>query len=81
MKTYILIQANPGVDLNALARDVERVSGVERVEIVTGPYDLIAGGRLEDPRALRLAISERDGVLRTAAALVAGARDRASAAI
>ena len=80
MKTYILIQAVPGVDLRALAREVDRLPGVERVEVVTGPYDLIAEGRSEDPRTQRLAISELEGVLRTAAALVADARDREPAA-
>jgi DNA-binding Lrp family transcriptional regulator len=80
VQTYILIQAVPGVDLRALARQVDRLPGVERVQVVTGPYDLIAEGRSEDPRALRLAISKLEGVLRTAAALVAGAWDREPAA-
>ena len=80
VKTYILIQAVPGVDLRALAREVGRLPGVERVEVVTGPYDLIAEGHSEDPRAQRHAISELERVLRTAAALVAGARDREPAA-
>jgi Lrp/AsnC ligand binding domain len=62
VQTYILIQAVPGVDLRALARQVDRLPGVERVQVVTGPYDLIAEGRSEDPRALRLAISKLDGV-------------------
>ena len=59
---------------------MDRLPGVERVEVVTGPYDLIAEDRSEDPRAQRLAISELEGVLRTAAALVAGVRDREPAA-
>jgi hypothetical protein len=80
VKTYILIVAVPGVDLRALAQEVDRLPGVERVEVVTGPYDLIAEDRSEDPRAQRLAISELEGVLRTAAALVAGVRDREPAA-
>ena len=80
MKTYILIQAVPRVDLRALAREVDRLPGVERAEVVTGPYDLIAEGRSEDPHAQRLAISELEGVLRTAATLVAGSRDREPAA-
>ena len=80
MKMYILILAVPGVDLRALARQVDRLPGVECVEVVTGPYDLIAEGRSDDPHALRLSISKLEGVLRTAAALVAGARDREPAA-
>jgi hypothetical protein len=42
VKTYILIQALQRFDLNQLSREVERLPDVEHVDILTGPYDMIA---------------------------------------
>jgi DNA-binding Lrp family transcriptional regulator len=80
VKTYILIQALQRFDLNQLAREVERLPDVEHVDIVSGPYDLIAQARTHDPGGQRRAVSGLHGVLRTAGALVVGPDDREQAA-
>jgi hypothetical protein len=48
VKTYILIQARAQTDQMELMRWVGAVPGVERVEAVTGPYDLIAEAHSDD---------------------------------
>ena len=80
MKTYILIQAMPQVDRSELVQWVVRVPGVDRVEAVTGPYDLIAEARSDDAVGVLGAIAEIGGVLRAIDAPVVGAADREPAA-
>jgi hypothetical protein len=76
VRTYILIQATPQTDRMELVRWVVGVPGVERVEVVTGPYDLIAQARSEDADGLLSAIVGLTGVLRAIDAPVVGAGDR-----
>jgi hypothetical protein len=80
VKTYILIQAMPQADRMELVRWVVEVPGVERVEAVTGPYDLIAEARSDDATGLLGAIAGLGGVLRAIDAPVVGAVDREPAA-
>jgi hypothetical protein len=80
VKTYTLIQALQRFDLNELAREVGRLPDVEKVDIVSGPYDLIVQARTHDPGGQRRAVSSLRGVLRTAGALVVGPGDRDQAA-
>jgi hypothetical protein len=80
VKTYILIQAMPQIDRMELVRWVVGVPGVERVEAVTGAYDLIAEARSDDATDLLGAIAALDGVLRAIDAPVVGAGDRQPAA-
>jgi hypothetical protein len=65
---YILIQAQPGNEVSALAELVTQIPGVLKAERVHGAYDVIAEvrERHEQPRVSRAAhaIRELDGVLR-----------------
>jgi hypothetical protein len=80
VKTYILIQAMPQTDRRELVRWVVGVPGVDRVEAVTGPYDLIAEARSDDALSVLGAIAEIGGVLRAIDAPVVGLSDREPAA-
>lgn len=67
LTAYILIQATPDADRSQLARAVAQLPGVDRVQAVSGPYDVIAEAR-EDAAALtRMTVPEiarLSGVLR-----------------
>jgi hypothetical protein len=80
VKTYILIQAMAQTDPMELVRWVGAVPGVERVEAVTGPYDLIAEAHSDDATGLLGAIADLSSVLRAIDAPVVGVRDREPAA-
>jgi hypothetical protein len=80
VRTYILIQAMAQTDRMELLRWVGAVPGVERVEAVTGPYDLIAKAHSDDTIGLLGAIAGLSSVLRAIDAPVVGVEDREPAA-
>src|SRR5688572_5289717 len=80
VKTYILIQAMAQTHRMELVRLVGAMPGVERVEAVTGPYDLIAEAHSDDATGLLGAIAGLSSVLRAIDAPVVGVGGRETAA-
>ncbi len=76
MTAYILIQAAPQARNPALARQIATIPGIERVQPVTGPFDVIAEVGAGDGVLGRVAALE--GVLRALRAPVATAVDAAA---
>ena len=74
-RAYILMETE--VDrLSQVANDVRRLSGVERVDTVTGPYDVIAVVAVPDLNAVGDLITNQihkvDGIVRTVTCLSVG---------
>ena len=74
-RAYILMETE--VDrLSQVANDVRRLSGVERVDTVTGPYDVIAVVAVADLNAVGDLITNQihkvDGIVRTVTCLSVG---------
>jgi DNA-binding Lrp family transcriptional regulator len=64
---YVLIQATPDADRLQLAQAVAQLPGVDRVQSVSGPYDLIAEVREDASTLTRMTVPEiarLSGVLR-----------------
>lgn len=74
MKAYILIQAMSQARSPLLAGQVAAIPGVERVQSVTGPYDLIVDVE-SDGDGLVSRIAALDGVLHALEAPVTASAD------
>ena len=74
-KAYILIETAVGKS-RQVAGDLKKVSGVETVDAVTGPYDIIAVVAAPDLNAVGDLVTSRihtiDGILRTVTCLTVG---------
>jgi DNA-binding Lrp family transcriptional regulator len=74
-KAYILIETAVGKS-RQVAGDLKRVSSVETVDAVTGPYDIIAVVAAPDLNAVGDLVTSRihtiDGILRTVTCLTVG---------
>ena len=74
-KAYILIETAVGKS-RQVAGDLKRVSNVETVDAVTGPYDIIAVVAAPDLNAVGDLVTSRihtiDGILRTVTCLTVG---------
>jgi hypothetical protein len=80
VESYILIQVVPRSDRTETMRGIERLAGVEKVEAVAGPFDLIAKARSVDPSSLRREIHRLCGVLHALHAPVVAVRSPEHAA-
>ena len=74
-KAYILIETAVGKS-RQVAGDLKSVSGVETVDAVTGPYDIITVVSAPDLNAVGDLVTSRihtiDGILRTVTCLTVG---------
>jgi hypothetical protein len=75
---YILIQAAPQARNPALTRQIATIPGIERVQPVTGPYDVIAEVGAGDGDGVLGRVAALEGVLRALRAPVATAVDAAA---
>ncbi|MFQ5831377.1 MAG: Lrp/AsnC ligand binding domain-containing protein [Candidatus Thorarchaeota archaeon] len=67
VSVVILIKAEAGTIWDA-CKSIEEIDGITRVDVVTGPYDVIAYAELpsvEDLRRLMKTVHEVEGINRT----------------
>ncbi|HEX9370886.1 MAG TPA: Lrp/AsnC ligand binding domain-containing protein [Roseiflexaceae bacterium] len=74
-KAYVLIEAQAG-QLETIALALRGIPGIDTVEVVTGPYDIIATIKTGDQQAIGRLIMNAfhtiDGIRRTTTCLVIG---------
>ena len=77
-KAYILIETAVGKN-RVVAEAVQRIDGTAQVDMVTGPYDIIAVVQAEDLNSVGELVTSRihtiSGVLRTVTCLAIGRQE------